>query len=72
MIRMTIPIQVFWDEEAQVWVAIGEGIGLALESDSYDNLLQRVKVAAPEMASENGKICTEIEIHTTNRQMTIV
>lgn len=68
---MMIPIQIFWDEEAQVWVAIGEGIGLALESDSYDKLTQKVKVAAPEMASENGKTCTGIEFHTRNRQITL-
>lgn len=49
-----IPIKIFWDDETQVWVAVGEGIGLALESESYDTLIQRVRVAAPEMAEENG------------------
>ena len=59
-----ISIKVFWDEEAQVWVAISEKIGLFLESESYDILLQRVRVAAPEMAAENGIPCFGIELNT--------
>ena len=64
-----IPIKIFWDDEAQVWVAIGEGIGLVLESASYDELIQRVSVAAPEMAAENGIKCPGVEINTQSRQV---
>lgn len=49
-----ILIEFIWDDEAQVWIAIGEGIGLALESKSYDMLVERVKLAVPEMAAENN------------------
>ena len=66
---LMISVKIFWDDEAQVWVAIGEGIGLALESESYDDLIQRVKIAAPEMAAENGVICSRIELNTQARQL---
>ena len=67
-----VPINIFWDEEAHVWVAIGEGIGLALESGSYDALIQRVRYAAPEMAAENGILCLGIKFKTQNRQVALV
>jgi len=38
-----------WDEEAQVWVAVGEGFGLVLEHNSLDMLMERVRLAAPEL-----------------------
>lgn len=72
MVRIMIPIKVFWDDEAKVWIAIGKGIGLVLESESYDVLIQRVREAAPELAKENGFTCTGIEFITQNRQMTLV
>ena len=69
MVNLMIPIRISWDEEAQVWVAIGEGIGLVLESSSYDELIQRVRVAAPEMAAENGIKCPGVELNTQNRRV---
>jgi len=38
-----------WDKEAQVWVAVGEGFGLVLEHSSLDSLMERVRLAAPEL-----------------------
>lgn len=53
---MEYTIKMFWDEEASVWVATSEDIpGLVLESGSFDALIERVKVAAPEMLRENNK-----------------
>jgi len=34
----TYHVNVIWDEEAQVWVAFSDDIGLALESASMDKL----------------------------------
>ena len=42
-----------WDEEAHVWVAICDDIPLALESESLDELIRRVRVAAPEIVKLN-------------------
>ncbi len=64
-----IPIELFWDDEASVWVAVGEQIGLALESESYDALIQRVKIAAPEMAELNNVLCLGLIFETKDRQI---
>jgi hypothetical protein len=38
----SIIVRVDWDDEARVWVAISDDIGLATESDSQDNLREKV------------------------------
>ena len=68
MMRM-VGINIFWDDEACVWVAISDEIGLALESESYDTLLQRIQVAAPEMAECNNVECKSLNILTQNRMI---
>lgn len=47
-------VQLFRDDEAEVWIAINDEIPLALESDSLDNLIERVKLAAPEIIEMNN------------------
>ena len=48
-------INFLWDTEAAVWVATSEDIpGLALESGSYDALIERVRFAVPELLELNG------------------
>ena len=47
-------IQLSWDDEAEVWLAINDEIPLALESDSLDKLIERVKFAAPEIIEMNN------------------
>jgi len=44
-----------WDEEAHVWVAENDDIPIALESDNFDTLIERVRRAAPEILAENHK-----------------
>ena len=46
-------ISLIWDDEANVWVAICDDIPLALESESLDELINRVRVAAPEIIELN-------------------
>ncbi len=49
-----IDINIKWDDEARVWFCECEEIGLALESGSYDALLERIKMAIPEMMELNN------------------
>ncbi len=42
-------IDLFWDKEADVWVATSDTLHLALESDSIEVLIERVKLAVPEL-----------------------
>jgi len=51
---MEYKINIFWDDEANVWVAISDDIPLALESNSYDALIERLKIAAPEILELNA------------------
>ena len=51
---MDFIIKMIWDDEVKRWAAIGsQGMGLVLESDSFDELVERVKLAAPEMIELN-------------------
>ena len=43
-----------WDDEAKVWIATSDDInGLVLEAESLDDLMQRVRTAAPEIIELN-------------------
>ncbi len=63
---MSIPVIIKWDNEASVYYAVSDEIGLALESESYDKLVEKVKNAIPELVQLNHiqnfdtiRICTE-------------
>ena len=57
MVGMEYVINTIWDNEARVWIATSENIpGLVLESGSLDALMERVRVAAPELLALNGMI----------------
>lgn len=47
-------VNLFWDDDAKVWVANCEEIPLALEDGSLDKLIYRVKLAAPELIELNN------------------
>jgi hypothetical protein len=47
-------VNMSWDEKARVWIAVCDDIPVALESDSFDALVERVKIAAPELLQLNG------------------
>lgn len=45
-----------WDGEASMWVATSDDVpGLVLESNSYDALIDKVKIAIPELLELNNK-----------------
>ena len=52
-VKASYIINIIWDDEASVWVAISDDIPLALESGSLDALIERVKIAAPEILALN-------------------
>ncbi len=53
---MEYKILMQWDEESQVWIATSDEIpGLVLESGSYDALIEKVRIAAPEILELNGQ-----------------
>ena len=47
-------VKLVWDNEAKVWITQSDDIpGLFLESPSFDILIERVRIAAPEMLELN-------------------
>lgn len=47
-------INMVWDAEAGVWFASSDDVpGLVLESSSFDALVERVRMAVPELAELN-------------------
>lgn len=54
-------INLTWDNEASVWIATSDDIpGLVLESVSFDALLERTRIAIPELLSLNSSIQSPI------------
>jgi hypothetical protein len=52
---MEYTVTAIWDSEAAVWVATSDDVpGLVLESGSLDALMERVRIAIPELLSLNG------------------
>ena len=44
-----------WDAEAAVWVASSEDVpGLATGADTFEALIEKLKVVIPELLEENG------------------
>ena len=49
-------VKFIWDDEAQVWITDSDDIpGLFLESESFDKLIEKVRVAVPELLALNNK-----------------
>jgi len=46
-----------------VWVAENDDIPIALEADSLDKLIERVRIATPELLELNGKNNENITLH---------
>ena len=65
-------IKLIWNEEEKFWhsESIDERFGLTLESGSLDVLIERVKMAVPEMFAligYTGEIKLSFEIERTDR-----
>ena len=43
-----------WDEESQTWVAKNDEIPFCIGSESLEKLMERCRIAAPEMLELNG------------------
>jgi hypothetical protein len=69
---MEYQILLSWDEEAQVWIAENDDIPIALESDSLDTLIKRVKLATPELLEMNGKKHEDISLHFMAEKIEVV
>jgi hypothetical protein len=51
-----------WDDEASKWYARNDDIPIILEDASLDALIDRVKMAVPELLELNGQPYTNIHL----------
>lgn len=52
--QMEYTVNISWDNDAKVWIATSEEIlGLIMESDSYEILIERLSVSIPELLKLN-------------------
>ncbi len=50
-----IVVNAIWDPETRVWVAESDDVpGLATGADTLEELIEKLKVAIPELLAENG------------------
>lgn len=66
MVEYTISMT--WDNDAAVWYAVCDDIPVVLESASFDRLVERVKIAAPELLEMNGAEPTCVLRFVTERK----
>ena len=68
---MQYDVNITWDNDAHVWVATADAIPLALESGSYDALIERVKNTAPEILESNSKPFNPLRLRFTSERLVI-
>ena len=62
-----------WDDEASVWIAESDDIpGLILEDDSFDNLVERVKIAVPDLLETEKAIHSQTKLHFKAERLAVV
>lgn len=55
LIDHVLIVRADWDSEAEVWVAHSDDVpGLATDADTFEELMEKLKTAAPELLEENG------------------
>ena len=59
---MNYHVDMTWDKNAGVWCAVCDEIPIALESHSFDVLIERVKTATAEILELNGNMDEEIRL----------
>jgi predicted RNase H-like HicB family nuclease len=66
-------ITLLWDDEASVWVAESPDVpGLILESRSFDELIEKVKTAVPELLEISGTKLPEVKLHFKAERLAVV
>ena len=71
MIEVTVILS--WDEESSVWIAESQDIpGLILESGSFDALVERVKIAVPDLLGSDRAERTQAKIHFKAERLAVV
>ena len=72
-ISMEYTIIFSWDDEASVWIAESQELpGLILESGSFDALVERVKIAVPDLLELDKKDHVQVKLHLKAERLAVV
>ncbi len=53
--KKVLLVNALWDDEARVWVATSDDVpGLATEADTWEQLMEKLRVMVPELLEANG------------------
>jgi Domain of unknown function (DUF1902) len=67
---MKIVVRAFWDDEADVWVAVADGkLGLVTEAATIDELTLKLPIMARDLLSSGVDDKINIELFTTSRHV---
>ena len=67
---MKIVVRAFWDDEAEVWVAVADGkLGLVTEASTIDELALKLPILARDLLGTGLADKINIELFTTSRQV---
>ncbi len=67
---MKIVVRAFWDDEAEVWVAVADGkLGLVTEASTIDELTAKLPILARDLLETDLAEKINIELFTTSRQV---
>ena len=59
---MKCTVKLIWDDEARVWYTDSNDLPVFLNDGSYDDLIERVRVAAPEVLEESSGYIGPIDL----------
>ena len=66
-------ITLTWDDEASVWIAESPDLpGLILESHSFDELIEKVKHAVPDLLETSGQNYSHVKLHFKADHLAVV
>ena len=70
---MSCDIKILWDDESRSWYTETDDVpGMVLDSNSFDALIEKVQLIAPDMLEENCNYVGPIHFtFTTQRKKTI-
>ena len=59
---MKYTVKLIWDDEASIWYTESDDLLVFLNDHSYDNLIERVRTAVPEILDEENGYTGPIDI----------
>ncbi len=72
--KKVLLVNALWDDEARVWVATSDDVpGLATEADTWEQLMEKLRVMVPELLEANGiSVGEDVPLEVLGRRFEMV